>query len=147
MPIKNTEKDKSYGVILILRKKNEEDKFLILHQTRGHWGFPKGHGEKGETPKESAIRELKEETGIIDIEFIDLPNILDRYLFKLGGKHYDKTVEYFIAFTKSDKVVMQEAEIQNYKWTTFEEALKTFTFKETKNVLKIAQKYLNSLVK
>ncbi len=147
MRSKNKEKDKSFGVILVLRKEGDEDRFLILHQTRGHWGFPKGHSEKEETPLESAIRELKEETGITDIDLIDLPKIVDKYSFELGGKYYDKTVEYFFAFTKEDKVVIQEVEIQSYKWATYEEAMETFNYEETKKVLTIAQKYLKDMLK
>ena len=141
------QKDKAYGVILVLRKDIEEDRFLILHQTHGHWGFPKGHGEKGETPLESAIRELQEETGITNIEFTDIPNIVDKYSFELGGKYYNKTVEYFFAFTKDDKVIIQESEIQNYKWATYQEAMETFNYEETRKVLETAQKYLKNMVK
>ncbi|HLP86513.1 MAG TPA: NUDIX domain-containing protein [Candidatus Paceibacterota bacterium] len=144
---KNKEKDKSFGVILVRRKEGDEDKFLILHQSRGHWGFPKGHSEKDETPLESAIRELKEETGITDIELIDLPKIVDKYSFELGGRYYDKTVEYFFAFAKADDVTIQEAEIQSYKWATYEEAMQTFNYEETKKVLAIAQKYLKDMLK
>jgi len=137
-------KEKSYGVILVLRRDGDEDRFLILNQTDGHWSFPKGHAQERETPRESAIRELREETGISDIEFTGLPNIIDRYTFELGGDKYDKTVELFIAFTKEDKVVMQESEICEYKWATFQEALDTLSFEETKNVLRKAQKYLQN---
>jgi len=136
--------DKSFGVILILRSKNKEDRLLILQQVHGHWSFPKGHGEKGESSKETAVRELEEETGIKigNIKFAELPVIVDRYTFELRGKLYDKTVEYFIAYTDSDKVTIQESEIKDYKWVTFQEALDTFTFKETKGVLEIVKKYL-----
>ena len=49
--------------------RNTEGEFLVLKRSEektfpGHWGFPGGSVEKGETPKEAAVRELKEETGI-----------------------------------------------------------------------------------
>ncbi len=136
-------KDKSYGVILVLRRNKDEDKFLILHQTEGHWGFPKGHLEVGENPYEAALRELKEEAGISDIKLADLPSLIEKYSFEKNGNHYDKVVEYFIAFTKNDEVTIQESEIQNYKWATYEEALDTLTFNEAKEFLKIAKKYID----
>ena len=37
----------------------------------GHWGFVKGHVEDNETEKETALRELKEETGLSKVEFIE----------------------------------------------------------------------------
>lgn len=136
-------KDKSYGVILVLRKNNDEDKFLILHQTKGHWGFPKGHSEFGEEAHETVLRELEEETGITDIELAELPSLVEKYSFEENGNHYDKTVEYFIAFTKNDEVTIQESEIQGYKWATYKEALDTLTFQEVKEVLKVAEQYID----
>ncbi|MBK5215367.1 MAG: NUDIX hydrolase [Candidatus Pacebacteria bacterium] len=136
-------KDKSYGVILILRKENTEDRFLILHQTKGHWSFPKGHKEKDESSIESAQRELEEETDIKNVTFAELPTISEKYSFKEGGKHYDKIVEYFIAFTEEEKIKIQDSEIIDYKWATFKEAMDTFTFPEVKQVLIMAKKYIN----
>lgn len=147
------QRDKAYGVILVLRE-NGEDRFLILKQKpHGHWSFPKGHGEAEETPKESAIRELKEEAGITDVEFLEVPTIKYGYPIDEGNNDiYHKTTELFIAFAKNDKVIPQEIEISEYKWATYDEAMQTFTFKGTKNVLGIkqvletAQEYLKNLV-
>ena len=77
--------DKSYGIIVVLRKESEEDRFLILRQTNGHWSFPKGHKEGDESDKESALRELAEETGITEVIFADLPNVFEDYEVKVDG--------------------------------------------------------------
>ena len=53
----NKEREKSCGCIII-----NKNKVLLIKQTKGHWGFPKGHVEKDETEIETAIREVKEET-------------------------------------------------------------------------------------
>ena len=37
---------------------------MIKHKNGGHWAFPKGHVEKKETEPETALREIKEETGL-----------------------------------------------------------------------------------
>ena len=55
----NLEKEKSCGCIII-----ENGKVLLIQQTKGHWGFPKGHVEAFETESETAIREVKEETNL-----------------------------------------------------------------------------------
>ena len=56
-------KHHSIGIILFFRSPRKI-KYLLLKQHQGHWGFPKGHIEKGEKYIETAVRELKEETGI-----------------------------------------------------------------------------------
>jgi len=137
-------KEKSCGVILILRKDDDEDRFLVLHQTDGHWSFPKGGIEEGEIPRESAIRELKEEARITEVEFAELPNIINAYTFERNGKKYDKTVELFIAFAKNDKIVIQESEVTDYKWATYGEAIDLLSFESTKKVLETAQKYIKN---
>ena len=50
--------EKSCGAIIF-----NDGKVLVVKQTSGFYGFPKGHVEIGETEKETAIRETKEETG------------------------------------------------------------------------------------
>ena len=56
------EKEKSCGAIIIKNKK-----VLLIQQTDGFWGFPKGHVEQNETEEQTTIREVKEETNL-DIE-------------------------------------------------------------------------------
>ena len=64
--------EKSCGIVLF-----HSDEFLIIQHsvkpnvTEGHWDFPKGHVEENETEFETAVRELKEETGITDFLLID----------------------------------------------------------------------------
>ena len=53
---------KKCGVIIY--DKDTKTYLLVKGRKSGKWGFPKGHMELGETERETAIRELKEETGI-----------------------------------------------------------------------------------
>ena len=120
--------DKSYGIIAVLRHERKEDRFLILRQVKGHWSFPKGHGERNETPLESALRELSEETGITDIQILDLPTISDTYVYEKDVQKVKKLNEYFIGIIKNDYVTTQEEEISEYIFATEAEAIATFTY-------------------
>ena len=141
------EQDKSYGIILVYREEGKEDEFLILQQTQGHWSFPKGHAEEGETPVQTAIRELAEETGILDIELSEFPSIKDDYVVAWRGSNWNKTVECYIAFAKNKDVTIQDSEVQGYKWATYQEALGPLNFEGTKNVLRTAKKYIDNVLK
>ncbi|MDR3049188.1 MAG: NUDIX domain-containing protein [Elusimicrobiota bacterium] len=67
----DNKKEFSCGAI-VYKKEGGKILFLIVHSKRNNeWGFPKGHIEKGESEKETAKREIFEETGIKEIEFID----------------------------------------------------------------------------
>lgn len=113
--------DKGYGIITIY--KGTENLFLLLKHQKGHWGFPKGHKEGNETPLESATRELREESGISNCEIKESPIFFEEYTFKDEGISCHKIVEYFIGFSPTQEVVIQEKEISEYKWATYDEVL------------------------
>ena len=56
--------EKSCGAIVYRKYHGNLEILLIKHVNSGHWSFPKGHVEAGETEVETALREIKEETGI-----------------------------------------------------------------------------------
>ncbi|MDD3662983.1 MAG: NUDIX domain-containing protein [Candidatus Pacebacteria bacterium] len=137
--------DESYGVIVIL--KGEEDKFLLLKQTNGHWSFPKGHKEGEESDIDTAFRELEEEAGISAVELIKDKNFVHSYEYLAEGNNIHKTNKYFIGFVKDDKVLIQEKEITDHKWVTYKEALETFTYENQKEFISEVKKFLEEYVK
>ena len=52
-------------------RKDPEIEYLLLNYPAGHWDFPKGRIEKGETEIETARREIKEETDISKIKIFE----------------------------------------------------------------------------
>ena len=132
-------KIKSCGIIPVL-KQNNKTKFLLIHHQVGHWSFPKGRMEKDETEIETAKRELIEETNIKDFKILDNLYFTEKYSFKEGNKKYDKQVKYFVALIKNPKVKILEAELQDYKWLNFDDAIELITFEGAKNILKRVNK-------
>lgn len=123
----NLKKEKSCGCIII-----ESGKVLLIQQMEGHWGFPKGHVEIGETEIETAIREIKEETNL-DVEI----NANKRYTMEyVTDKGTYKQVVLFIAKKVSENEKYQESEIKSMKWMTFEDAIKTITYDNTRQLFK-----------
>jgi len=136
-----TQREKSAGAV-IFRKEKGRIKYLLLHYELGHWDFPKGHIEKNETPKEAAKREIKEETGIEKLEFLDGFRYVLKYFFKREGKLVFKTVIFFLAKTTTKKVKLSFEHI-GFKWLSFENALKQLTFKNAKELLKKANEFIS----
>lgn len=144
------ETEQTYGVVVVLRD-NHEHKFLIIqHEPEQHedeegsWSFPKGHHEGNETPKETALREVEEETGITEVDLLDLPLIHEEYEIAREDGNVLKNNDYFIGFVKDTNVKIQAGEIRAYKWASFDEAMETFQYESRKEVLKKAKKYLEN---
>jgi bis(5'-nucleosidyl)-tetraphosphatase len=60
--------------IITYKTDNDHIEYLLLQYGAGHWDFPKGHIEAGETQQETAHRELQEETGLtaqLDDNFVE----------------------------------------------------------------------------
>jgi bis(5'-nucleosidyl)-tetraphosphatase len=128
-----TIKDISYGIVPLRRLKKDFWEILLVRHGAGHWSFPKGHADPGEQPKETAIRELKEETGLDIVSFLDIPQLEEKYRFRAKGRLIDKTVTYFTAEVEGVICVQQE-EIIDFKWSPLPEAEKYATFPATKKV-------------
>lgn len=120
-------KEKACGCVVI-----ENEKVLLIKQTKGHWGLPKGHVEEGETEHETAIREVKEETNY-DVEIVNEKRFVERYII---DNKIDKEVVYFIAKKIGGEAEKQESEVTDIKWCSFDEAIETVTFDNLKQLLK-----------
>ncbi|MEM3833118.1 MAG: bis(5'-nucleosyl)-tetraphosphatase [Thermoprotei archaeon] len=134
----------SAGVV-VFRKENSTRKYLLLNYPAGHWDFPKGGIDSNETPKETAIREVREETGITDLKFVTGFEERVSYFYRKHGKTVHKEVIYFLAETKQE-VVSLSWEHMGYVWLIFNDAYKKLTFKTSKDILKKAENYLLTIL-
>jgi 8-oxo-dGTP pyrophosphatase MutT (NUDIX family) len=131
--------EKSCGAVIYSR--NTELKFLLLQYEAGHWDFVKGNVEEGETEQETVVRELREETGIIDAHFIEGFKEKITYFYKRQGSTVYKEVIFFLMETNTTNVKLSFEHI-NFEWCPYEAAIQKLTFKNAKDVLQKAHEYL-----
>jgi len=129
------EYEKSCGAIVF----NENtEKILLVKMHNGNWGFPKGHIESNETKEETAIREVFEET---NIKIKIIPNF-EREIKYIPNENTIKKVTFFAGITQEENVIVETHEIEDFKWCTYEEALKLVTYKLQKDVLEKSRKVI-----
>ncbi len=128
--------------IVIFRKENSKNMFLLLHYPSGHWDFVKGKMEKGESTHETATRETEEETGITDIVYLENFEEWIEYNFKYQGELVQKKVVFFLAETKTEEVKISH-EHSGYIWSDYNSAMEKTTFENAKTVLTKAQTLLS----
>ena len=111
-------KETSCGIIpIFVDPKTGEQQFLLVHHHAGHWGFPKGHKESGETYLETAVRELYEETGLICSSIDESSYVFESYFVKRPSRGtVSKTAHYYVGYVNTQGLILQPEEIQAYFW-------------------------------
>ena len=140
-------KEISAGFI-VYRKGQKEIEFLILYHRGGYWNFPKGKIESEERSFETAVRELKEETGIGRNEIRIIPNFKtsEKFAFwkNTGNKNSRvfKIVIFYLAET-AKKEIKLSPEHGGYAWFAFKDAMKILEkYKDSQRVLKEVHGFL-----
>lgn len=152
MKIGNISFEKSVGAV-IFRREEGEIKFLLLRYRSGQWDFPKGHQEREECEKETLIREIREETGLIEIEIIEgfrtgnwffytaKGNEQKERMAKGYGINIFKKVVYYLACTEKIDITL-DFENKGYVWTNFEKAMEMLGNKDSRRTLEKADSFL-----
>ena len=120
---------------------------LLLQYPQGHWDLPKGHVEDTDINHIATVRrELEEETGISEVDFI--PNFCERseYSYNHKGKKNTKQVFWYLGETERITVRLSR-EHRGHMWLEWDQALEMLTHKETKMVVESAMKHMISLGK
>ena len=138
------QKEVSAGIVLY-NDDSEQVKFLVLKYPGGHWDFVKGKMENSEEPKQTAIRETKEETGIIDVEFIDGFNEEISYTFYVKNKEINKKVIFYLGKTKSTEIIISHEHL-DFAWLNFKDAIERITYENAERVLTKANNLLQSRI-
>ena len=117
-------REKSCGVLVLRQQVDELYVVLLRHRFGGHWSFPKGHVEAGESERQTALREVREETGLTGIKLMD---------------GFRESVEY------SPKPGVKKQEISEIMWAPLSRAAELVSFANDKRLLRHAQRRLGLL--
>ncbi len=140
-------KEKSAGAIVFRMEKGRPLYLLLQYPSSGkakeeYWDLPKGHMEKGEQEKDTVAREVREETGIEEIDFFDGFREQIRYWFQAKGQKISKTVAFYLAETKQKKVTISSEHL-GFVWLPYTGALEKLTYENAKQILQKAHDLLS----
>lgn len=126
---------------VIFRRKRGRLFYLLVKHLAGHWSFPKGHAEKGESDEQTALREIYEETGL---QVALLPEWSKTVIYS-PRLFVRKKVTFFAAQAYKKKVALQEAELSHHVWLEYEDALRLITHHSLATVLRAAHRKISPL--
>ena len=137
--------ERAAGFVLFRTSSDSVREYILLkHHHGGHWAFPKGRVEPGETDEVTAIREVMEETGISQLQPIPGFHESSSYVFERGGHRISKTVVYFLGSASTAGVELS-SEHEAYRWLPAAEAAKLLTYDEARRILGRAEAVLAQL--
>jgi 8-oxo-dGTP pyrophosphatase MutT (NUDIX family) len=147
--------ERSAGVIPFRRSDDQGPLYLVLHSAtvrnpRAKWEFPKGGVEPGETTREAAAREFREETSLRDWSFQDGFERTLSYTYIRRGRKIVKTVTYYLVEVRDTSELAPSAEhVEDpsghwHRWGTFDQISTLLYHSKIRQVFSEADEWLRS---
>jgi 8-oxo-dGTP pyrophosphatase MutT (NUDIX family) len=128
----------------VVCRRDAAARVLLIRDPYANWGLPKGHIEGGETPAQAAVREVREETGLADVSVLAPLPTIDWY-FRDRGRLVHKFCHFFLLEAHCDDAVPQLDEgITECVWLALEEALRTVSYANAREVIRAAADWLTT---
>ncbi|MCA1636109.1 MAG: NUDIX hydrolase [Acidobacteria bacterium] len=139
-----TREQVSAGGVVYRRRGSLVEVALISVGVERRWQLPKGLVDAGETPEATALREVREETGLEGKLVAPLEVIEYWYFSKAGAARvrFHKFVHFFLMLYRSGEVSDHDAEVNEARWVEIEEAARTLAFKSERKVVEQAARAL-----
>lgn len=140
-----TKRQVSAGAVIVRRDQAEAQVCLIArHGSDGLiWGLPKGHVEEGEDPQATAIREVREETGLVGEALAKLGSISYWFAVKQEGVRYFKTVHFYLLRYVGGDTQAHDREVEDAAWFPVDEAIARISYDNERRILLKAKHYLH----
>lgn len=114
--------------------------YLMVHEKTGHWGCPKGHMESGETERETALREIFEETGV-RVTLLEGFRAVTEYDLR-DRIDTRKRVVFFLAEFQQQELQVQQTEVADFAMVPYEKAMALLIHEDAKRILTRADNHL-----
>jgi 8-oxo-dGTP pyrophosphatase MutT (NUDIX family) len=117
---------------------------LLIRDPYGKWGLPKGHLEGGESSRDAALREVREETGLAELTLGPELGTIDWY-FRFEGALIHKYCDYFLMVSHDGEARPEVDEgITECVWLPVEEAVTTVAYDNARQVVVRAREVIRS---
>ena len=99
--------------------------------------LPKGHVDAGESAREAALREVREETGMEGELVEQLGEV--RYWYQRGGRKIPKLVTFFLVEYRSGSEADHDTEVEEVRWLALEDAVEQLSYKGEREMVERAR--------
>ena len=125
----------SAGGLVFKELENQHDVLVCGFSEPNSWRLPKGKPDEGETPRETALREVHEETGIVAeiVGYID--SIKYSYIDQFSAKRFNKIVYFYLMRPVGGDISFHDDEFDIVKWMSSKQALAFLKFEHERGIL------------
>lgn len=142
--IREVVREPTAGGVIFRKNSAGEVEILLIADSKTRWTIPKGHIEEGETPRQTAEREIQEETGLKEMKMLDwLGKINFRY--RRVDTLVLMTTEIFLveALGDTNKIIPQEW-MKGIKWFSANEALDKIEYEDIGKLILLGLKKIRT---
>ncbi len=125
---------------IVFRRKNGEVQILLAQDAKDRWTIAKGHVEEGEVTRETAKREIQEETGLQEMSVMDwLGKISFRY--RRQSSLVLMTMHVYLVQAQGDTDKLKKEEWMNgISWFNVPDALDKIEYEDIGKLILLAMK-------
>lgn len=130
---------------VVFRRAPADVRVLLIRDPYENWGLPKGHLEADETPEQAALREVAEETGLVQLDLVERLPTIDWY-FRDRGRLIHKFCHFYLVESRTGEPVPQHDEgITACVWCGIDAALDRVSYANAREVIRAAGRILDRL--
>ncbi len=134
---------------VVYRQTQDTIEIVIIAVGEKHrWQLPKGLVNKGENPDQTALREVREETGIDSI-LLDLIDKIEYWYYGQSGSkriRFHKVVHFYLLEFQSGNTEDHDQEVEEARWVEIDEAQELLAFKSEKEIVRKAKEMVQALL-